>query len=271
MEKTLVRVNAQFPTESVGGTKKHSYQKGAAIYAASHDCNVRTVRNWMREGAPLDDATAMTTWLAARKNMPPSAKTIAPAAAPASPLTEGEQGTGAASALRRLEDEEFKAWRDLQAALGRKPGNLLEIKIAREGWLKVSESLRKYDLLVEQSRRDSGELLPRSEVERILRALGWYLRLAGQGAAHAAARNFCGLTEPWQASRLLTRLYWETLLNALVPLTAASEGAMSAPAWVMEALRADLDTVLVDAGPTLKLRADTFTQLVEYNAKRVKA
>jgi hypothetical protein len=65
---------------------------------------------------------------------------------------------GAASALKRLETSELQAFERLQGAFAR--GNPLEIREARENWLRISEALRKYDLLVEQSRRDAGELVP---------------------------------------------------------------------------------------------------------------
>ena len=51
-------------------------------------------------------------------------------------------------------------------------------KLALEDWLKISESLRKYDLLIEQSRRDSGQLVPRAEAEQACCMAATWLRLA---------------------------------------------------------------------------------------------
>jgi hypothetical protein len=84
----------------------------------------------------------------------------------ASKVKRGEkapQDMGAASALRRLEVEERKAYRKLQEAIGTH-----EEPEARDWWLRCSEQLRKHDLAVEASRREAGDLVPRSEAERVI-------------------------------------------------------------------------------------------------------
>jgi len=83
---------------------------------------------------------------------------------------------GAASALTRLEAEEaclFGAYETAKAG-----GDALEIKIARDAWIKVSESLRRFDLMLEAARRETGELVPRADVEQWLENVGICLHWA---------------------------------------------------------------------------------------------
>src|SRR2546428_166147 len=119
---------------------------GSAI-AAFWRTTERTITAWKSAGAPLGDAREMRTWLAGRKHLPPGtraklnderAEQMAASAEDYSDLQ-----VGAASALARLEQAEAGAYRQLETAL--KSGNPLSIKLARDGWLRVSESLRKYD------------------------------------------------------------------------------------------------------------------------------
>ena len=121
--------------------------------------NPRTLYRWKSLGAPLRDHEAMLSWLATRKNLPKVIEKIAalPQENVSSPASNG--GTaGAAQALKRLEAAELQAFERLQKALA--SGNPIMIRECRESWLKISESLRRYDLMIEQSRRDAGELTP---------------------------------------------------------------------------------------------------------------
>jgi hypothetical protein len=77
---------------------------------------------------------------------------------------------GAARALDRLEAEEAGLFAAYEKAKAGK--DALEIKIARDAWLKTSESLRKFDLLVAAARREVGELVPRADVARWLENIG---------------------------------------------------------------------------------------------------
>jgi hypothetical protein len=106
----------------------------------------------------------MLTWLAGRKNLPRAV--LESIKLPPGKVSSNGGTPGAASALKRLEGSELQAFDRLQLALGR--GNPLEIRECRENWLKISESLRRFDLLVEQNRRDAGELVPIAEVEKFI-------------------------------------------------------------------------------------------------------
>ena len=125
------------------------------------------MRRWKGDRAPIHDYKEMLSWLATRKNLPRAV--LARIKLPAqqnvsSPINGGN--AGAAAALKRLESTELQAFACLQSALA--SGNPLEVRECRESWLKISESLRRFDLLVEASRRDAGELVPVSEVGKFI-------------------------------------------------------------------------------------------------------
>jgi hypothetical protein len=96
--------------------------------------------------------------------------------------------TGAARALERLEAEEASLFTAYETAKAGK--DALEIKLARDAWLKTSESLRKFDLLIEAARRETGELVPRQSVEEYLQLIGHLL--------HVSFCRIVGRDESWQ-------------------------------------------------------------------------
>ena len=119
--------------------------------------NVRTMARWKVDAAPLDNYDDMLVWLSTRKNLPRSVLEKIQLPTPKNVSSQVAAGTaGAASALKRLEAAEVAAFERLQEAIAR--GNPLEIRERRDTWLKISESLRKYDLMIESNRRVAGEL-----------------------------------------------------------------------------------------------------------------
>ena len=150
-----------------------SYPKTDKDIAAYWGVAMRTFFRWKGEQAPISDYAAMCQWLATRKNLPRAVLEKIKVPAPENVSSAAGGGTaGAASALKRLETSELQAFERMQTALTR--GNPLEIREARENWLKISESLRKFDLLVEANRRDAGELVPVSETGKFLRSfISW--------------------------------------------------------------------------------------------------
>ena len=157
----------------------------------------RTLFRWKADGAPIRDELAMRAWLATRKNLPKSVLEKIQLtggdilSAPVSPVSGSKPG--AAAALKRLQEAELAAWERLQKALA--GGNPLHIKLEREAWLKISDALRKYELLVEQSRREAGELIPRAELEKFIVHFCNFSRTAFTARAEDLVNQFVGRSE----------------------------------------------------------------------------
>ena len=148
--------------------KKTPRKPDQSAIAERFNVTVRTVRNWQSEGAPLSDLKALRLWLAGRKHSPVERQAVPSASAGPVPTATGD--AGAAAALARLERQELQAYSDLTAAID--AGEPLRIRQARQNWLAIGDSLRKYDALVEQGRRAAGQLMP---VDELRRAFGMLL------------------------------------------------------------------------------------------------
>jgi hypothetical protein len=133
---------------------------------------------------------------------------------------------GAVHALKRLETEESRQYTRLKKAeaSGRDP---FEIKVARDAWLKTSEGLRRFDILIEAARRETGELIPRRDVETWLANLASWL--------HFALRDATGDSDKgYKAMARALRGYVGTPDHG----KPANHGA-PVPAWILRALQAE--------------------------------
>jgi hypothetical protein len=257
------------------GTGPQNAKETMKELGARWGVSFKTAAKWRRQGAPIEDDAELASWLVARKEIAPGPRAkIAEMAAAlrkakaeageiarepvwggglvnpdrepakegvdvAAAVTEGTRG--AASALRRQEDEELASYARLKTAIA--SGDAAEEKDARAAWLKTSESLRKFDLLVEAARRDAGELLPRSEWSRMFRAgIFWFLHSINR-AHDELCEKLVGMPDGVAAWRVLDA----DLINRMGEAFAFAcrrESAMSLPKWATDDAMAALLTPL---------------------------
>ncbi len=241
--------------------KKRTQTELAAIWRTT----TRTIRAWQRLGAPLNDAPKMRAWLAARKSIPPGTRSLLNQQAQelrvqdASAIPAGAPlPLGAAHALKRLEQAEADAFRALQQA--QLTGDPYEVKTTREQWLRTSEALRRADLALEQDRRESGELLPRKNVEAALVYVAMFLRYSIRQTALQVADKVLAADGSISARRVIEDSLFAQLTTILACYKAAASRELLAPGF-LEVFCRDMDqlfvgmTAMVDAQAPLLAQA----------------
>ena len=233
----------------------------ARIYAAIYACSERSIRNYQRDGAPLDDPASMFAWWSSRKNLPKGAAAkgldaiqeafaavagtaTSPAAAAPDEAADstatgtmnipGELPAGAEHELRWLADLAVEARRNLIRA--HKSGNALTQKQALDSYLKITEGLRKFDNQVAADRRDGGEVVTRAQVEQSITALTVWLRRGVENFINGACLQIAECDKPQDVYKV-----------AADPLRQSLRGAVDAvcgdgkiPAWMKAAFEAGL-------------------------------
>jgi hypothetical protein len=190
----------------------NAYPKSDKAIAEFWGVKIRTLYRWKGSGAPITNHKEMLAWLATRKNLPRVVLARIKLSGDKNVSSPASGGvSGAAAALKRLEGSELHAFDRLQAALAR--GNALEIREAREGWLRIGDALRKYDLLVEQNRRDAGELVPICELEKFLGRFMRSLETASTLYAEEFTNAVVGKPEP-EIYEMVRNLFTESLIGA---------------------------------------------------------
>jgi hypothetical protein len=178
----------------------------------------------------------MRIWLAGQRHIPEGTRALLEATGTseraANVAQDGKpQAEGAANALRRLESAEARAYADFKQATA--SGDDIRIRASRENWLKISESLRRFDLAIEQARRDAGDLVPKEAALRMCYEIKeglWFAFLAME----QACPFFVGLTSPLQAWELLTKLRDSVLASVTTHLGRAQKHPL--PKWMVKAV-----------------------------------
>jgi hypothetical protein len=133
------------------------YQHTQKHYASLYGRSVRTIAEYAKEGAPLDDPSAMQAYIkmkdARRKRL---------ADLPHVEESEvADMSKGAAEALRRLEQAEAAAAVGVRKA--EEGGDPEQIEASRKVWFRACRELRYFDKTVNMERRDGLELVPKAE------------------------------------------------------------------------------------------------------------
>lgn len=134
----------------------NTYQHKQAHYADLYKRSTRSIQEYMRLQAPLDDPPAMELWLNVRSSKGKPFE-----------LPQVDEGTvadvprGAPEALRRLAAKEAKAHVVLEQAEA--SGDPVQIEAAERSWYRACRELRYFDTSVEIARRDGEEMIPKAE------------------------------------------------------------------------------------------------------------
>lgn len=232
----------------------------ARVLATIYACSERSIRNYRAEGAPLHDPAAMFEWWASRKNLPKGAAAkglsaiqaaftdvVGPAPAskpvsapsgsvelPATSLAE-DVPAGAAHELRWLEKLAVEARRNLIHARG--GGDPVAMKQTLDAYLKITESLRKFDNQVAAERRDAGEMVARAQIEFVLRGVIVWTRRGIEDFINEACLRVAECEKPEDVYTIIA----EPLRRSLDAAVDASARSMNhTPAWVCNAMKEGL-------------------------------
>jgi hypothetical protein len=141
--------------------------------------------------------------------------------------------TGAGHTLRRLEEEEQRAYARMQVALER--GNPIEIQNAQELWLKIAEVLRRLDAGVAVSRRSEEEMIPLKTAQDTMTFVSEWLRvslstfLSAEGLILAAGFPTIGELKVYFVERFRGVMF--------LTLNNAGKTNSAVPPWALERIK----------------------------------
>jgi hypothetical protein len=200
------------------------------------DCDERTIRRWRKAGAPLmDEPKRMRVWLSCQRTVPAGTLTLLQlrraqetieAAAAAQSLPEG-----LAALLKRQETEEARAFTRYKAA--EQGGDAVSLKEARQHWQAMSKALLPTYRLIDESRRDSGELVPREDVLRLVKELqqGYYFALLEW---QKLCPKLVGLRSPHDVWKILGQLASQ-VHAAVASHLSGTHRRVPVPPWLVKA------------------------------------
>lgn len=143
--------------------------------------------------------------------------------------TGDAESEGVGKAFLRIVKYERQARKAMDAAIAQ--GNPMIIKLKQDAWVQMLNVLIKYEMNVETAKRDSGELIPRSEVVKAFRSfLSWH-KVGLSDAIRNAVPRIVGLTKPVEVARIIDPIMRESQVLAFD--IGARAGLV--PSWAAEA------------------------------------
>ena len=192
--------------------------------AEKHRVSRRTATAWKSQGAPIHDDKKLLAWLASRKHIAPGVrKNNASRTKLKSTAAKTDGIAGAAQALKRLETAELSAFNRMELAV-EAGDDAVVVADLRKAWLTISESLRKFDLLVEQNRREAGDLIPRDKLEEAIRAFCNSSWLGYAALRDDLVGKLQGVRESWEHGEILQKAFggnWLTACLSIFPMDRA--------------------------------------------------
>ena len=192
------------------------------------------------------DLDGLREWFASHPPAKPPKRRVTPST-----------GEGLAQSLRRLERAEVEAHKRLVAAYGTEGEAQAE-----KSWLAVSEALRRADETLAESRRDSGEMLPRAMAEQVLERAAWCLVISAPAVARAAGYAI----DPDRAGELTAALMGVGR-NYLYSGVAAGAADKTLPEWAVAAIRRGASTGLEEDAADFEARRKAFRTLFRIQAE----
>ena len=223
--------------------------------------STRQVRRWAKQGCNLHDDISVLSFnefrgpppanfqpnfaqaIKAVAEITPPAIATTPKAPPKEPAetfdlklldrlpAPGEEG--AAAALKRLQGLETIFYARLIGELS-VSGSPHLVTTAQNDYNKVTESLRKYEQAVEESRRDLGHLLPKQEAQDGARAAALWFRLAWRLWLSSSLPDLLAIKDARTAKAQAEASFSEILL---VSFKNAAEAKLSIPDWALPVIR----------------------------------
>lgn len=219
-------------------TPKLREKRTEAEMAEEYNVSRSTIVRWKREGAPFEDDEKLNIFVASKERPPAGFKKWREAKGFASAVEADDIGKDFES-KEKLRDYYFEK---LSAAA--KQNSVTSVKLWNELLLKTDESIRRSEAHAAKLGIDNGTVMPRAEVERVLRAVFYAGNACIQGALTAECERLVAYDKPEDLYHALKPLIVGSRLFAGFDKVANIAGAPGIPEWFIECVRQEAEQYL---------------------------
>jgi len=205
--------------------------KDALTLSQQYGITYKSASDWLKKGCPVSSSIEQDTWVASQKRLHLKANTNQSGST--NIVIQPETTLGAGAALERVEKVELYYFNEWQKAKVNNDATLE--RTARENYLKASESLRKQDIALEESRRAAGVQLPKEQILLLISRFLYASRVALKKVKQNLAPQLAASSNPIEIDLLLDQTYldvWQQAVNDLI--------GESIPAWLKQSIIKEL-------------------------------
>lgn len=204
----------------------------------------KMVSRWKQQGAPLDDFQALCKWLRInRQRMPKELKdNIQRIERKAS--SDVIQKSVATEAADRKTLEDFRDYYVEQLNVATKEGLADEVKHWNDLLLKAEKCIRESEAHIKKLGIEKGEMMPREEIQRIIRALIYGGNACVRAQVKEIAEVLAAESSPAEIYEMLSpAILGGRIFEGLKALT-KSESQVRLPMWVVECFQSEGENYL---------------------------
>jgi hypothetical protein len=212
-------------------------------YAESFGISINTFRNWLKRGAPYQNKAKMITWLLNLQRLPEGAKEYLKDngvnIAARSPRKSIKSGT---TGLKDISD--FRDYYREKLGQATEANDQDQVKFWSEQFLKTDESIRRSEAHAAKLGIDNGTVLPRAEVERIMRAVFYAGNACTQGVLTSICEQLVGYDDPGDLYHALKPAVTGGRLFSGFDKVSNVTGAPNIPSWVVDCVKLEAEQYL---------------------------
>jgi hypothetical protein len=204
----------------------------------------KMVSRWKQQGAPLDDFQSLCKWLRLnRQRMPKELKdNIQRIERKAS--SDVIQKSVATEAADRKTLEDFRDYYVEQLNVATKEGLADEVKHWNDLLLKAEKCIRESEAHIKKLGIEKGEMMPREEIQRIIRALIYGGNACVRAQVKEIAEVLAAESSPAEIYEMLSpAILGGRIFEGLKALT-KSESQVRLPMWVVECFQSEGENYL---------------------------
>tara|TARA_R110000850_G_scaffold200172_1_gene326363 strand:+ start:23 stop:709 length:687 start_codon:yes stop_codon:yes gene_type:complete len=202
-------------------------------YAEEFGVREITFRGWLKKGAPYQNEAKMITWLNGLKTKSPEVRAWLKARGvkPTPKKAEASKPKHAKTA------EDFRDHYQKELAIATDSNDQDQVKFWSELFLKQDESIRRSEIHAAKLGIDNGTVLPRAEVERILRAVFYASNACVQGQLTSICEQLVGYDNPGDMFHALKPAVVGGRLFSGLDKVMNTAGAPNVPGWVVDCIK----------------------------------
>ena len=202
-------------------------------YAVEFGVSENVFRGWLKKGAPYQNKAKMITWLNNLVRKSPEVKAyLKEAGVNLKPSkSKAAKKTGAKTA----EDFRDHYQRELEKATDSNDQD--QVKFWSDLFLKQDESIRRSEAHAAKLGIDNGTVMPRAEVERVLRAIFYAGNANVQGVLTSICQQLVGYTDAGELYHALKPAIVGGRLFSGLDKVMTTRGAPNVPEWFVDCIK----------------------------------
>jgi len=202
-------------------------------YAEEFGVPENTFRRWLKSGAPYQNEAKMITWLNAQQRKTPAVKAWLKARG----VKAVPKKSAVIKGIKAKTAEDFRDHYRKELAKATESNDQDQVKFWSDLFLKQDESIRRSEAHAAKLGIDNGTVLPRTEVERIMRAVFYAGNACVQGQLTSICEQLVGFDDPGDLYHALKPAIVGGRLFSGFDKVMNTKGAPSLPDWVVDCVQ----------------------------------